>query len=79
MSTEYTKVLSVILVLLVLSAGLWIIQNYAMTVNEETFISDQVFASQHRFVNENIAKAKIGNGTVDVSRLPYPEDLKRAT
>ena len=79
MSTEYTKVLSVILVLLVLSAGLWIIQNYAMVATEESFISDQTFASQQRFVNENIAKAKIGDSAIDVSYPPYPDDLKRAT
>jgi len=81
MSTEYTKVLSVILVLLVLSAGLWIIQNYAMVeaASQENFISDQTYASQHQFINENIAKAKIGDATLDVTYLPYPDDLKRAT
>jgi hypothetical protein len=81
MSTEYTKVLSVILVLLVLSAGLWIIQNYAMVeaASQENFISDQVYASQHQFVTENIAKAKLGDSAVDVSYPPYPDDLKRAT
>jgi len=81
MSTEYTKVLSVILVLLVLSAGLWIIQNYAMVeaASQENFISDQVYASQNQFVTENIAKAKLGDSAIDVSYPPYPDDLKKAT
>jgi len=81
MSTEYTKVLSVILVLLVLSAGLWIIQNYAMieAASQENFITDQVYASQNQFVTENIAKAKLGDSAIDVSYPPYPDDLKKAT
>ena len=82
MSTEYTKVLLVIFVLLVLSTGLWILQSYAAEENQETqenFITDQTFASQKRFIDDNIAKAKIGDGAVDVFYPPMPDDLKRAT
>ena len=82
MSTEYTKVLLVIFILLVLSAGLWILQSYAAEENQETqenFITDQTFASQKRFIDNNIEKAKIGDGSVDVFYPPYPDDLKRAT
>jgi len=81
MSLEYTKVLSVILVLLVLSAGLWIIQHYAMVeaTSQENFISDQTFTSQREFVNDNIAKAKLGDSTLDITYLPFPNDVKSAT
>ena len=82
MSSEYTKVLLVIFILLVLSAGLWILQSYANEDNQdsqENFITDQTFASQKRFIDENIAKAKVGDATIDVFYPPYPDDLKRAT
>ena len=79
MSSEYTKVLLVIFILLVLSAGLWILQSYATEETEENFITDQTFASQKRFIDDNIAKAKVGDGAVDVFYPPMPEDLKRAT
>ena len=79
MSSEYTKVLLVIFILLVLSAGLWILQSYATEETEENFITDQTFASQKRFIDDNIAKAKVGDGAVDVFYPPYPDDLKRAT
>ena len=74
--------LLVIFILLVLSAGLWILQSYANEDNQdsqENFITDQTFASQKRFIDENIAKAKVGDATIDVFYPPYPDDLKRAT
>ena len=79
MSSDYTKFLLIIFVLLVLSAGLWLLQSSASQKTQENFITDDVLNSQIQFINNQISKAEIGDAAIDVSTLPYPDDLKRAT
>lgn len=79
MSSDYTKFLLIIFVLLVLSVGLWMLQSMASQKTQENFISDSVINSQIEFINQQMDKAYIGDATIDVSTLPYPDDLKRAT
>ena len=79
MSSEYTKFLLIIFVMLVLSGGLWLLESLASDKTQETFISDDTVNSQIKFINARMDKAIIGDGAIDVPRLPYPDDLKRAT
>ena len=79
MTSIYTKPLMVILLLLVLTTGLFIIKSMAEQSLQENFITDQTYSSQKIFVDNNIAKAKIGDAAIDISNPPAPEDVKRAT
>ena len=79
MTSIYTKPLMVLLLLFVLIIGVFVIQTTAEQSLQENFISDHVYSSQKKFVDTNIAKAKIGNSAIDISYLPSPEDVKKAT
>jgi hypothetical protein len=74
MTSIYTKPLMTLVILLVLITGLLYLQ-----INlQENFISDQTFSSQKNFINNNIAKAKIGDAAIDISHPPAPEPVKKA-
>jgi hypothetical protein len=62
MTSIYTKPLTTLLLLLVLITGLLYLQT---TYLQENFISDQTFSSQKQFIENNIAKAKIGDAAID--------------
>jgi len=79
MNSVYTKPLMVIFLLLVLTIGLLFINHMAKTQLHENFISDDLYNSQINFVNNQIEKARLGDASVDISNLPSPEDLKKAT
>ena len=79
MSSEYTKYLLIIFVLLVLSSGLWLLQSLATEKTQETFISDDLLNSQIQFINGQMEKTSIGDAAVDVTKLPFPDLVKRAT
>ena len=78
MSTEYTKFLLIVLLLLVLSGGLWLLQSSA-TQTSEYFVDDSFIQQQKNFIDAGIESAKIGDAAIDIATLPRPEDLKRAT
>ena len=78
MSSEYTKILLIIFVLLVLSAGLWLLQSSA-TKMTEYFIDDSDIELQRKFVDSKINSARIGDASIDITRLPNPETLKQVT
>ena len=79
MQSVYTKPLLVIFLLLLLSLGIIIIQRFSKKHLQENFISDTVYNSQIKFANEQMGKALIGDAAIDISHLPDPEDLKKAT
>jgi hypothetical protein len=69
----------IMLILVALSGGLWLLQSIATSEGIEPFMSDRTFASQRNFINNNIAKASIGDASMDVfGPKPNPEDLKKA-
>ena len=67
MSSEYTKILLIIFVLLVLSAGLWLLQSSA-TKMTEYFIDDSDIALQRKFVDSKINSSRIGDASIDITR-----------
>jgi hypothetical protein len=77
MSSIYTKPL-LIIILLVLVTGLLYLQTNLQEDLQENFISDQTFNSQKNFIDNNIAKAKIGDAAIDISHPPAPESVKKA-
>ena len=79
MDSVYTKPLLVIFLLVVLTLGLFYIQYASKAQIQENFISDDIYNSQIKFVNDQIETANIGDAALDVSTLPVPDDLKRAT
>lgn len=79
MDSVYTKPLLVIFLLLLLTLGLLVINAMAKSQIQENFIGDDLYNSQIKFVNEQMEKANIGDAAIDVSTLPVPEDLKKAT
>jgi len=80
MQSIYTKPLLVIFLLLTLSIGLLIIQHMAKKqAIVENFISDDMYNSQIKFINEQMGKAMMGDATIDILHLSKPEDLKKAT
>lgn len=79
MSSDYIKFLMIIFVLLALTGGLWLLQTISREDHAESFIGDRNIQSQTRFVDNNIRKVIIGDGTMDVFHLPPPTDLQRAT
>jgi Concanavalin A-like lectin/glucanases superfamily len=87
MNPEYTKYLLVIFVLLVLSAGIILIQNMAVKESAlqelfDTQYDPTLLSNRKAFADHNIRNAVTGNAAMDIgdtpTPLPSPELVKRA-
>jgi hypothetical protein len=69
----------IIFVLVALTGGLWLLQTISREDHAELFIGDSAIQSQTRFVDNNMKKVITGDGTMDITHLPPPTELQRAT
>jgi hypothetical protein len=65
MSTEYTKFILIVFLLLILSGGLWFLQSSATKAIESFVVDDYTISQQKNFIDAGIESAKIGNAAID--------------